>query len=81
MDMVHAGLGYLAAADATGLAAETQARMLRMLEQATAMSTAARAAILAAFTSGQGYAADADHRPRPAAVTAAPGWTATPPLR
>ena len=35
-----------------------------MLEQATAMGTAARAAILAAFTSGQGYAADADYSPR-----------------
>ena len=35
-----------------------------MLEQATAMSTAARAAILAAFTSGQGYSADADYSPR-----------------
>ena len=64
MDMVHAGLGYLAAADAAGLAAGTQARLLAMLEQATAMSTAARAAILAAFTSGQGYAADADYSPR-----------------
>ena len=30
----------------------------------TAMSTAARASILAAFTSGQGYAADADYSPR-----------------
>ena len=64
MDMVHAGLGYLAAADATGLPAGLQARLLAMLEQATAMGTAARAAILAAFTSGQGYAADADYSPR-----------------
>ena len=62
--MVHAGLGYLAAADAAGLAAGTQARLLAMLEQATAMGTAARAAILAAFTSGQGYCADADYSPR-----------------
>ena len=64
MDMVHAGLGYLAAADATQLAAETQAQCLRMLEQANSMGTAARAAILAAFTSGQGYSADADYSPR-----------------
>ena len=63
MDMVHAGLGYLAAADATAMAAETQARCLQMLEQATAMGTAARASILAAFTSGQGYSADADYSP------------------
>ena len=64
MDMVHAGLGYLAAADATAMAAETQARCLRMLEQATAMGTAARASILAAFTAGQGYSADADYSPK-----------------
>ena len=54
MEMVHAGLGWLAAADATQLGAETQARCLRMLEQADAMGTAARASVLAAFTSGQG---------------------------
>ena len=64
MDMVHAGLGYLAAADATAMAAETQARCLQMLEQANSMGTAARASILAAFTSGQGYSADADYSPR-----------------
>ena len=64
MDMVHAGLGYLAAADATAMAAETQARCLQMLEQATAMGTAARASILAAFTSAQGYSADADYSPK-----------------
>ena len=34
MEMVRAGLGYLAAADATAMAAETQAQCLRMLEQA-----------------------------------------------
>ena len=64
MEMVHAGLGYLAAADATQLAAETQARCLQALEQANSMGTAERAAILAAFTSGQGYSADADYSPR-----------------
>ena len=64
IDMVHAGLGYLAAADATAMAAQTQARCLQMLEQATAMGTAARASILAAFTSAQGYAADADYSPK-----------------
>ena len=51
-ETVRAGLGFLAAADATAMAAETQARCLQMLEQATAMGTAARASILAAFTSG-----------------------------
>ena len=64
MDMVRAGLGYLAAADATAMAAETQARCLHTLEQATAMGTAARASVLAAFTAGQGYSADADYSPR-----------------
>ena len=64
MEMVRAGLGYLACADATAMAAETQAQCLRMLEQATAMGTAARASVLAAFTSGQGYSADADYSPR-----------------
>ncbi len=63
-ETVRAGLGFLAAADATAMAAETQAQCLQILEQATAMSTAARASIMAAFTSGQGYAADADYSPR-----------------
>ena len=52
MDMARAALGYLAAADATALAAETQAQCLHALEQAAAMGTAARASILAAFTVG-----------------------------
>ena len=43
LDMVRAGLGYLAAADATRLAAATQAECLRELEQAGAVATAARA--------------------------------------
>ncbi len=64
MDMVHAGLGWLAAADATALGDDEQARCLRRLEQATSMVTAARAWILAAFTSGKGYSADADYSPR-----------------
>ena len=64
MATVRAGLGFLAAADATQLAAETQAHCLQILEQATAMSTAARTSILAAFTSAQGYCADADYSPR-----------------
>ena len=63
-EMVRAGLRFLAAADATAMAAETQARCLQMLEQATSMGTAARASVLAAFTAGQGYSADADYSPR-----------------
>ena len=57
-------MGYLAAADATAMAAETQAQCLQALEQANSMGTAARASILGAFTAGQGYSADADYSPR-----------------
>jgi len=64
LDMVRAGLGYLAAADAAQLSAATQAECLRELEQADAVATAARALFLAAFTAGQGYAADADYSAR-----------------
>ncbi len=46
------------------MAAENQAECLRMLEQAHAMYTAARTSVLAAFTAGQGYCADADYSPR-----------------
>ena len=61
LDMVHAGLGYLAAADPTQLATATQADCLRELEQADAVATAARASFLAGFTAGQGYIDDADY--------------------
>jgi hypothetical protein len=62
--MVRAGLGYLAAADPTAMAAGVQAECLRGLEQAEAVSTAVRAWTLGAFTAGQGYSADADYSPR-----------------
>jgi hypothetical protein len=61
LDMVRAGLAYLAAADATQLSAATQAECLRELEQDAAVATAARASMLAGFTAGQGYAGDADY--------------------
>ena len=61
LDMVRAGLGYLAAADATQLSTATQAECLRELEQAGAVLTAARAFILAGLTAGQGYADDGDY--------------------
>jgi hypothetical protein len=64
MDMVQAGLSYLAAADAAQLDAETQAACLRGLEQTDAIATAARASFLAAFTAGKGYSADADYSAR-----------------
>ena len=63
-DIVREGLGFLANADATQLAAETQAQCLQVLEQVHSMGTAARASILGAFTAGQGYSADADYSPR-----------------
>ena len=61
LDMVHAGLGYLAAADPAQLSATTQAECLRELEQADAVATAARASFLTMFTAGQGYADDGDY--------------------
>jgi hypothetical protein len=64
MATVRAGLRFLAAADATQMPAQAQAECLQMLEQVTALGTAARTSILAAFTSGQGYCADADYSPK-----------------
>ena len=61
MDMVLTGLRHLAAADPTALAAQAQAECLQAFEQADAISTAARAWFLGAFTAGQGYAQDADY--------------------
>jgi hypothetical protein len=61
--MVLAGLSYLAETDPAALAAQAQAECLRALEQGDAMSTAARARILAAFTAGHGHSADADYSP------------------
>ena len=61
LDMVHAGLGYLAATDPAQLSIATQAECLRELEQADAVATAARASFLTMFTAGQGYADDGDY--------------------
>ena len=63
LEMVLDGLSLLAAADPTALAAQAQAECLQTLEQADAIATAARARILAAFTAGHGYSADADYSP------------------
>jgi hypothetical protein len=51
--MLKAAMGYLAAADATAMTVATQAQCLRVLEQAHATETAARASVLAALTSSQ----------------------------
>jgi len=64
LGMLRAAIGFLNAADAAQMAAEEQARCLQALEQVNSMGTAARASILAAFTSGQGYCGDADYSPR-----------------
>jgi hypothetical protein len=64
MDMVQAGLSYLAAADAAQLGDEAQAACLRGLERTDAISTAVRASFLSAFTVGKGYSADADYSAR-----------------
>jgi hypothetical protein len=61
LDMVRAGLDYLAAADAARLPAAVQAECLRELEQHDAAATAARAGFLAAFTAGRGPAGDGDY--------------------
>ena len=45
LEMLTAALGYLAAADATAMTAEEQARCLRVLERATAIGAAARTSI------------------------------------
>ena len=63
VDRVLSGLRYLATTDPTMLAAQVQAECLQAFEQADAISTAARARFLAAFTAGQGYSADADYSP------------------
>jgi hypothetical protein len=64
MAAVQAGLRFVAAADATRMSAQAQAEALQMMERANVIVTAARALVLSAFTSGQGYSADADYSPR-----------------
>jgi hypothetical protein len=63
MDMVHAGLAYLAAADATAMGAAERVGCLRGLEEADAVATAARTSVLGAFAAGQDYADDGDYSP------------------
>jgi hypothetical protein len=63
VEMFLAALRHMAAADPTAMAAQAQAGCLQALEQGDAISAAARARILAAFTAGRGYSADADYSP------------------
>jgi hypothetical protein len=64
LGMLTSAMRYLAAAEATQMPGGVQARCLITLEQLDAMGTAARASILAAFTSGQGYREDGDYSAR-----------------
>jgi hypothetical protein len=64
LEMLQSALDYLAAADATVMTAEEQARCLRVLERANSAGTAARTSVLSGFGSGRGYSADADYSPR-----------------
>jgi hypothetical protein len=64
LQMLRSAMGYLAAADATAMTAQEQARCLRVLEGVNSAATAARTSVLSAFTSAQGYSADADYSPR-----------------
>jgi Domain of unknown function (DUF222) len=58
LSAISAGLTCLSAVDAASLTAAEQADCLRALEQATAMHTAARARVLAAFHAQGGYEDD-----------------------
>jgi hypothetical protein len=61
--LVHAGLSYLAAADATAMGTAGRVRCLRELEQADAVATAARTSVLSVFAAGQDYTEDGDYSP------------------
>ncbi len=84
--MVSAGLSYLASCDATELPTAVQAETLRGLERAEAVHTAARASVLAAFTTQNGYEVDAAFGPKtwlraqtkvtPGAAAGAAAWAA-----
>jgi hypothetical protein len=57
-DWLDAALGHLAATDWTSLGTTAHGDMLRRLQRAQAKLTAVNAAVLAAFTAGQGYEPD-----------------------
>jgi hypothetical protein len=63
MDMVHAGLAYLATTDASAMGAAERAGWLRGLEEADAVATVARTSVLGAFAAGQDYVDDGDYSP------------------
>src|ERR1700749_284120 len=68
LEMLMVALGYLAAADATEMSAEEQARCLKVLERATAIGAAARTSTLSACPPGKGSSADAQYSAKPGLV-------------
>ena len=62
--MVHAGLAYLATTDATAMGADTQARGLHLLEQATSIATAARTSYWPRSPLARATALTRDYSPR-----------------
>jgi Domain of unknown function (DUF222) len=84
LGMVHAALDYLNGCDPAGLPTETQAEALRGLAAADAKQTAARSAVLGAFTAQRGYEDDGQGsatgwlrwqtRATQAAAAGAAGW-------
>jgi hypothetical protein len=64
LQMLKSALAYLAAADPAQVPTALQAECLIVLEQADAMSTAARAQYLAAYSAAQGYREDGDYSAR-----------------
>ncbi len=65
MDLVRAGLGYLAQQDVASLPTVTQARLLRELERAESQHTAARARVLSVFDGQWGFRDDGHGGPHP----------------
>ncbi len=63
LEVVRAGLRFVAMADAAQMTAAERAACLRGLEQADAVATAARTSVLGAFGAGQDYADDGDYSP------------------
>jgi hypothetical protein len=64
VDLVLAGLRWLACADLASVPVAVQADCLRALERAASVHTAARASVLSAFDAAAGYEDDAQRSPR-----------------
>jgi hypothetical protein len=61
LEVVRAGLRFVAAADATQLTAAERIACLHSLEKAHSAATAARTTVLGSFVAGQDYADDGDY--------------------